>query len=154
MATAATFVPIVGDFDAPFALLSGDASVVPADATAALAGVARPGKLKWAFNLIVPDTSANSDDTYTVDVPVPFSANLFTAANFLTMSNSFFPLLSILPGTATAAAAAAVSPLLTVGATGTWSAANLTLQCAIALPAAVVTVEYLCVIDFSHSLIN
>lgn len=154
MPTGTTYVPALGDYAAPFSLLSGDATVVPRDATAAFQGAPRPGKIKWAFSLVIPDTAANNDEAYTVDVPVPFSPNLFTAANFLVMANSFFPLVSILPATATAAAAAAVSPIITIGATGTWSVANQTLQCAVLLPAAVLTAQYLVTIDFSHSLIN
>ncbi len=155
MTTAATYVPILGDFssDSNFSLQSGDATAVPVDATAAFQGTPRAGTIKWAFLLLVPDPTGNDDDDFNIQVPVPRSLrSAFTTANFLTQANRFYPIVTMSP---LDAASLAQPPLIFVDATAQWSAANFTvgLHADITSPAAA-AVQYQVTIDFSHSVIN
>jgi hypothetical protein len=84
----ATYIPVLGSFEAPFSIVNGNDIAVARDADPAFQGPIRPGVLKWLFQLIVPDATAAGDDQYTLAVPCPY---VFTADDVGANENSFWP---------------------------------------------------------------
>jgi len=149
MPTAASFVPVLGSFDAPFSIVSGDGTDVPRNGGAALQGTPRPGVLKTAFDIVCPDPTANNDDTYDFFVASPYA---FTAALLNTEANRFRPIYWVQPEDA---ASAAQGPLLSLFAPAGWSEANqaIRLSMTVTTPAAAAVI-FRVFVDFSHTAIS
>jgi hypothetical protein len=143
----ATYVPILGNFAAPFSIVNGAAAAVARDGTATLQGDPRPGTMRTSFILYIPDGDAANEDSYTIQVPSPYE---FTADDLTTSENSFWPAeLSCVP---LDAASRLMFPIATIGIPANWSVANQTIALGILLT---VPLNGLCgvlfSVDFSHT---
>lgn len=153
MPTAATFVPVLGDFEidasllvAPFVLQSGDNTDVPRAGGATLQGAWRPGVMKTVLQIICPDPTANSDDQYLLTVPLPRPLAP-SAAELTTSLNAFYPIITVTPSLA----AAANQALSAFVSTLTAAAATITLDVG---TAAAAPVSWFVCVDFSHTAIS
>jgi hypothetical protein len=143
MATANTFIPIVGQLDAPFAITSGNDSPILRSADPALQGDPRPGVLRWVLLLVTPDPTADSDNNFRVTVPVPEAIDMSEVATEL---NTVVPLVSVSPtSSASAVAGATLSGLDPVARTITVT---------VDIEQVATNSSYNLVIDFCHSAIN
>ena len=96
MPTAATFIPVLGQLDAPFAIASGDLTPVPRSVDPVAQGDPRAGVMRWVLLVTVPDPQANNDDEIRITVPIPESI-LFDADILATKANSVFPAITVTP---------------------------------------------------------
>jgi len=152
MPTAATFVPVLGDFSlaaglfvAPFVLQSGDNTDVPRDGAAALQGGWRPGVMKTIFELRTPDATANADGSFTLIVPLPRPLDP-TVAEAATGQNEFWPLVTVVPTVAQGHVQGLRATIATINEAA--NTAQITL--AVAVPAAQ-PASWLVGVDFSHT---
>lgn len=151
MATNATYIPVLGDFSAPFSIVSQDASAVPRNtAIANIQGAWRPGKIRWIFDLNIPDaTTPATDDQFTIQVPSPYA---FTAADIGANENSFWPSVVITPRDS-GVIAEQVSAMVMDGSS--WSVANQTVAVLVVVNAPGGALLNIGIdINFSHTMIS
>ncbi|MFB3094406.1 MAG: hypothetical protein ACE10O_00935 [Candidatus Acidiferrales bacterium] len=148
MPTANAFVPLVGSFDAPFAIVSGDGTTIPRDTAANTQGDPRPGVLRWVLLLITPDATQDGDDEFNITVPIPEDFDL--DANILvTGANSVFPSLSLTAGSA------GVAGFFVAGAqTTVVDVPNRTVTVAVTVDNVAQVGGWILEIDFCHSAVN
>ena len=147
----ATYIPVLGTYEAPFAILNGEDAVVDRDSTAAFQGSARPGVLKWIFQLSIEDSTADGENRFNIATPSPYK---FTANDVNANENSFWPHCCICPINADGITLGAVIYVDT-GEGVDWNVANQTVPVRIDItaPDALLAI-YNVIIDFSHTAIS
>ncbi len=155
MATAWSYIPLIGDFSAAGFYIKNDVgTVIPRSATSTVQGNPRPGVLKWHLSLANATPNTAGDNKVVIYVPTPFS---FTSGDLSTKVNSYLPIVTLY-GSSAEFTDQEVYLFTTIPAVDSGGLLDPDGNCvAVTIQIAAATTDDLdigVVIDFSHSLIN